>query len=443
MDDAERDAELRGLRRDLGFTLVVVATLALAIGGNSAILGVAKATFRSKLPFPESERIVRIYGAYRNADGTTSEVTIRGRELNELRAGAAGEGGPYLSMVGMEDVSATLTGVEKPEKLTMLHTTPGLRRRWGYVLRSGGGLVRKKSERGNRAALTVIAYELWQRRFGGEGNIAGQTMNLDSRKYTIVGVMPEGFRFPYDGEVWVPVLTPPDQTTDYGVFARLKPGVTMTSAGAALAPASKALLRDFPDTVIGIPFYTGDTVEQFAGAGRGRVEDAADYRGIFSSAGERERGEFIADAKRVAEERGSDTCGAGGDARRSNWAAIDGRNGAGDFGNSAGGGAGGYCFAVAGFTGAFKFCAATWDTSECAGRRSAWGDGSDRIIHGNCGGIAGGVYDSESGWRIFDAGERAIGEGSERTAKHGCVCGGAIHIGAGVDCGVCADDPKF
>ena len=163
---------LRALRRDLGFTIVVVVTLALAIGGNSAILGVAKATFRSKLPFFESDRIARLYGAYRNADGTTSEVTIRGREFNVLKAAATGEGGPYSSLVGLEDVSTTLTGVDKPENLAMLHTTPG----WMETLGIRPIVGRRMVQRGRRASGPLERsdgtrrHESWLKRLAGAVN---------------------------------------------------------------------------------------------------------------------------------------------------------------------------------------------------------------------------------------------------------------------------------
>lgn len=272
---------LRALRRDLGFTIVVVVTLALAIGGNSAILGVAKATFRSKLPFFESDRIARLYGAYRNADGTTSEVTIRGREFNVLKAAATGEGGPYSSLVGLEDVSTTLTGVDKPENLVMLHTTPGWMETVGIRPIVGRWFSAEEERVGQSSGVTVIAYELWQRRFGGETNVVGRTMTLDSQKYTIIGVMPAGFRFPYDAELWVPVLTPSDYTTDYGVFARLKPGVTLEAASAALAPASAALKRDFPETDPGFRFTQSSLVSNLQNNHEGAARTLLIIAGFF------------------------------------------------------------------------------------------------------------------------------------------------------------------
>jgi putative ABC transport system permease protein len=252
---------IRSLLRDWGFSAIVVVTLALAIGGNSAIFGVAKVTFHSRLPFPESTRIARLYGAYRNADGSVSEVTIRGREFNVLNAVTTGADGPFASMVGLEDVGATLTGLETPEKLTMLHTTAGWMETLGIHPALGRWFSAEEERQGQESGVAVIADELWRRRFGGDAAVLGRTMTLDDRRYTIIGVMPRGFRFPYNGEVWVPVLTPPDLSRDYGVFARLKPGVTLEDARAALAPASAALMRSFPDTAAGFHFTEATLVE--------------------------------------------------------------------------------------------------------------------------------------------------------------------------------------
>lgn len=74
----------RSLRRDLVFTAIVVATLALGIGGNTALLGVVKVIFFSHVPFPEPDRLLRLEASYRHPDGSISRVTIRGREYNVL-----------------------------------------------------------------------------------------------------------------------------------------------------------------------------------------------------------------------------------------------------------------------------------------------------------------------------------------------------------------------
>lgn len=245
---------LRSLRRNPMFAAIVVATLALGIGGNTLLLGVIKATFFSRLPFPQAGRVLRLEASYRNPDGSISTVTIRGREYNVLEQVTASPVGPFSSMVGLEDVSATLTGVDSPQKLTLIHTTAGWTATLGVQPILGRWFTPTEEQRGEGSGVAVISHELWSTLFGASSTALGRPLTLDGRSYSIIGVLPPGFRFPYDGEVWTPVTTPPDFTRDYAVFARLKPGVTVQAAEAALAIAAQALHKAYADTVSGFGF---------------------------------------------------------------------------------------------------------------------------------------------------------------------------------------------
>ena len=244
----------RSLRRDLPFTVVVLLTLALGLGGSAGILGVAQATFFARLPFPDSQRILRLQAALRRPDGSVSRVTIRGREFNVLQEATTGKAGPFASMVGLEDVDVTLTGTGTPERLTVLHTTPGWLATLGVRPVLGRWFSLEEERLGEDSGVAVIAHELWQRRFAGDAGVLGRPMVLDGRSYVVVGVLPPGFRFPYDGEVWIPVTTPPDLSHDYGVFARLAPGFSPPGAEAGLAAAAAAVRQQFADTTEGFSF---------------------------------------------------------------------------------------------------------------------------------------------------------------------------------------------
>jgi putative ABC transport system permease protein len=245
---------LRALRRDAGFTAIVVLTLALGIGGNAAILGVANTTFFGRLPFSESNRILRLLTSYRRPDGSISTVTVRGREFNVLEKLTASAQSPFSAIVGLEDANVTLTGVNTPERLTVLHTTPGWVNTMGVKPILGRWFSADEERRGEDSGVVVIAHELWLLRFGGDAGAIGKAITLDGRNYVIIGVMPQGFRFPYDGEAWIPAIPPDDLRRDYCVFARLKPGVTVQTAEAALASASMVVKQQYPDTAGGLGF---------------------------------------------------------------------------------------------------------------------------------------------------------------------------------------------
>jgi putative ABC transport system permease protein len=244
----------RSLRMDPGLSVIVILTLALGIGGNAAILGVAEATFFGRLPFPGSDRILRLQASYRRPDGSVSRVTIRSREFNVLREMTASQSGPFSSMVGLEDINETLTGVETPERLTVIRCTPG----WSGALALqpilGRWFTSEEEKGGDTSNVAVISHELWQRRFGGAAGALGRTMTLDGRTYSIIGVFPAGFRFPYDAEAWISTSTPPDNTREYAVFGRLKPGLTLLDSEQALNFAAEEVRRQYPDTPAGFGF---------------------------------------------------------------------------------------------------------------------------------------------------------------------------------------------
>ncbi len=244
----------RSLRRDPGFSAVVILTLALGIGGNTAILGVAQATFFGRLPFADSGRILRLQASYRRPDGSVSRVTIRSREFNVLREMTANESGPFSSVVGLEDINETLTGIEAPERLTVIRCTPG----WtgALVLKPilGRWFTSDEERSGDASNVAVISHELWLRRFGGVSDVLGRTMTLDGQGYSIIGVFPTGFRFPYDAEVWIPTTAPPDNSREYAVFARLKPNKTQLGSEPALKSAAREVSRQYPDTPAGFGF---------------------------------------------------------------------------------------------------------------------------------------------------------------------------------------------
>jgi putative ABC transport system permease protein len=236
------------------FTAVVVLTLGLAMGSSAAVLGVVNATFYARLPIRQADRVLRIYASYRKPDGSISQVTVRGREFNVLAQTAAAERGPLAALVGLEDVQVTLTGKSTPQRVTLVHCTPGWMPTLGTPPAAGRWPSSEEESLGEESGVAVISHELAESRFGGVARAAGQTMNLDGRPYSIVGVMPAGFRFPYDAEVWTPVSTPWDLSRDYAVFARLEPEATRQSAQAVLDAAAKGVRDQFPDTAAGFGF---------------------------------------------------------------------------------------------------------------------------------------------------------------------------------------------
>jgi putative ABC transport system permease protein len=218
------------VRRSPGFAAVAVLTLALGIGANTAIFSVVNAVLLRPLPYPESERIVRLFenvippgGAggtpRRMAALTVSELeTFRStsKTISEL-----GVSIPTIRTLTGGGEAARLVGTRlTPSILSMLPASPAL-----------GRSFRAEEAVAGADTVIILSHSTWQRYFGGRDTVIGQAAMFDGKPHTIVGVMPAGFAFPDpETEFWMPFVAAASDTRRIGVTARLKPGVTMAAA---------------------------------------------------------------------------------------------------------------------------------------------------------------------------------------------------------------------
>jgi hypothetical protein len=119
---------------------------------------------------------------------------------------------------------------------------------------AGRGFTPGEQRRGASGGAAVISYALWQSHFGGDPTAIGATPTLDARTFIVIGVLPQGYAYPYSGQVWIPtVLDAADRAGNYAVFARMRPGVSITQVRSAVPLIAAQVRRSYPDTV---PSYT-------------------------------------------------------------------------------------------------------------------------------------------------------------------------------------------
>ena len=236
---------LRMLVKNPSFTAIAVLTLALGIGANTAIFTAANDFLLRPLPFSNSDRVVMVkqYNQKLMQSGWTDPPTFKyWREQNSVFEEMAA----WSQSTGQYN----LTGAEGPERVTAKQVSAAFFRVLG-VKPILGRTFSEAEDRpgGNRVA--VISHSLWQTRYGGTSGILGKAIILDGRDYTIIGVLPAGFRFSTIPEdVWTPLAEPLD--TGHGgyflnVIACLKPGVTVVQAQADMATLAAQLTQQFPD----------------------------------------------------------------------------------------------------------------------------------------------------------------------------------------------------
>jgi len=237
---------LRILRRSPAFTATAVLTLALAIGGNTAIFTVIRGVLLKPLDYPNPDRLVHISSA--STPTRFAEIQAAARSYEAV--------GAYTSQ---EDV--TLAGSGEPEVLRGARVSADFLRILGTAPFLGRSFVQEEDSAGG-PPVAMISYELWRRRFASDPNIAGRTAALGAASYTIAGVLPPRFRFPFPGlDVWMtdpadwPQLTGRTRalTPFLAVFGRLKPSATLTQANAEMKVIHRQYAIAHPGMLDGKP----------------------------------------------------------------------------------------------------------------------------------------------------------------------------------------------
>jgi len=241
---------LRMLVKKPTFTIVAVLTLALGVGANTAIFSIVNAVLLRSLPFPDPDRLVRIY--FNNPGVGLRGVRFSVPEFDDLRT----------QTDVFEDVSVivlgptNLTGTKQPEHLEMMEVSPNYFSMLGATPELGRLFGHQDFALGF-APVVVISDALWRRSYGADPGVLGRSLRLDDDLYTIVGVLSPGFRHPGPTipavEVWItcgfsgdPFPAPARGLRILpGAIGRLKPGLTVAPAQARLDAMAANLRRDF------------------------------------------------------------------------------------------------------------------------------------------------------------------------------------------------------
>jgi putative ABC transport system permease protein len=248
LDVAGRDVRygLRQVRRNPAFSAIAIATLALGIGGITAMFSVFDAVLIRPLPYTDADRLVMIWDATGEADVTpkhnsTPAEWIEWRRLNTV----------FADLAATQPADVTLSGGDEPEQ------TPGRTVTWTFWSVLGVqpllGRVFTEDEDNKSVRVAVISYGLWQRRFGGASDIIGRVISLNDEPYELIGVMPRNFYFMPSREIgiWMPASFPPFMRTNLTwhssqIVARLKPGVTVEHARQSMATLSLQVTAKAP-----------------------------------------------------------------------------------------------------------------------------------------------------------------------------------------------------
>jgi putative ABC transport system permease protein len=254
----------RMLLKTPGISIVVVITLALGIGANSAIFSVVYAVLLRPLPYPESDRLVFL----NEKSAVMDEMSISYPNFLDWRSmtqtfekiGVCNRGS--YNLTGAGEAERIVTGQCSADLFAALRVNPLL-----------GRVYTNDEDKPGGTPVVVLSYPLWQRRFGGQTSILNQSLTFNGKSYQVIGVMPESYVYPARAEMWVPVGQLSDQPSWsergnhpglYGV-GRLRPGVTFEQAQADMNTIGANLEKQYPDSNSGTQPRLRPMLEVFVG----------------------------------------------------------------------------------------------------------------------------------------------------------------------------------
>jgi putative ABC transport system permease protein len=242
---------LRMMRKNPAFTLLAVFAFAIGIGANTAIFSIVNAALIRPLPYKDPERLVVLWG-----NVMRTHLERRGASLPDFIDWRK-QSRSFEDMSAWEDPSFTLNAGDEPERIPGEVISPSYLTLLGVTPALGRGFRPEEELDLSAPLVAILGHGLWLRRFGGDPTVVGKTINLDQRTFTVIGVLPEGFRGLSDNaQIWITTSGMPGLKEALGergargfpVLAKLKPGVEIRQAQSEMDTIASALERAYPIT---------------------------------------------------------------------------------------------------------------------------------------------------------------------------------------------------
>jgi putative ABC transport system permease protein len=241
---------LRTLLKAPGFTIIAVLTLTLGIGANSAIFSVIDTVLLRPLAFPHSEQLVMIWGV--SGKNSNTHETSSFPDFFDFRA----QNQSFSAMAGYTGVFAVLNGFGEAQELSGVAVDGDFFETIGVTPMLGHGFTAEEGRLGE-PNVVVLSHDLWKRSFASNPNIVGQQVTMTSRSYTVLGVMPPGWKFPVEQErsefimpleSFMPTAVPQRGWHFLRLVGRLRSGVKVQQADGELKAIATRLGQEYPET---------------------------------------------------------------------------------------------------------------------------------------------------------------------------------------------------
>ena len=257
----------RTLAKDRGFTIVVVLALALGSGANTTVFTLVNAVLFRGLPFPDPDPIV-VVTCSQPSEGR-DRVQVSYPDFRDWKA----QSKSFQGLAAYDFLSMSLSDrTDVPERYIGAAMTANSLSLIGAAPFLGRDFI-PDDEKPGATGVAIIGYRLWENRYGRDPNILGRQVRLNEKPVTIIGVMPKGFRFPLNHDVWTTLKTTPEanpgiqkrDNRSLQVYGRLKPDVSLTDARAEMALIASQLEKSYSKENKGIKVNVKTFNDEFNG----------------------------------------------------------------------------------------------------------------------------------------------------------------------------------
>jgi predicted permease len=253
---------LRQLRKSPGFTVVVVVTLGLGIGANTAIFSVVHTVLLAPLPYRDVDRLTMIWG--RNLARGDQQFPVSAGDFTDWKQ----KNDVFESIAPSYDNEVTLTGAGEPKLVLGYAISPNYFRILDVAPKIGRTFTDEEAKLGTNVA--VLSDKMWRTTFRADPEILGKSVSLDAKSYTVIGVMPAEFNYPPQTELWMALSVSPAASGDYEhryirVVGRLKPGVSVAEAQVRMNALERQIAAQHPETDAGNETWVEPVRHQLVG----------------------------------------------------------------------------------------------------------------------------------------------------------------------------------
>ena len=242
----------RRLRKYPVLSFGIVLTVALGIGANATIFGVINAVLLDPLPYKNPDRLVRLWE--NNPGQTQPESPVSVPNFQDWQR----QQSVFQELAALEPATFNITGWGEPQRVASARITANLIPALGVSPELGRSFLPEEEQPGH-SRVALLSDTLWQRQFGADRSIVNRTIQLNGETYTVVGVMPPGFQFSGNRELWVPLVIDPQKepwradrsNRNLSVFGLLKPGVSFNQAVSDMNVVAQRLGEQHPESNTG------------------------------------------------------------------------------------------------------------------------------------------------------------------------------------------------